>query len=642
MQAVTREPPAESMAESPWEQLGVLDCEGRFLYCFAGARALSSASSELVGSAFDELLAPDDRDRLRVALTDLGQHRACLRLDLASTCELAASATTLDCRLTGMRGRDGERAVLLEARSARAAGRDSGGRGEEQWTHPAQAALLQKQAKLEAILRALPDLFFRFDAEGRFLDISSAPDLPPYAPPELLLGKRPIEVLPAPLAAEMERARLETHATGALVTLEYELEIEGKTQHFEARYVPHLEGQTIALVRNVSERVQAERALRVSEARLRESQKLDAVGRLAGGVAHDFNNLLMIILGYTAAIGRHIPAKHPAAASLDEIGRAVDRATALTRQLLALSRRQPVQRTILDVGIVLNDMGRMLARVIGEHIAFSLEVGPGLARLHADRSQIEQIVLNLALNARDAMPRGGELHIRAENVPAEGMQGGRFVRLTVADTGEGMAAETRARIFEPFFTTKARGTGLGLFTVQHIVGEYGGTIDVESERGGGTRIVVRLPGVEQAADVAVEEQPLPPIGGKETVLVVEDEESVRTLLVGVLRQLGYAVLAAESAHEAMQHLAAHDRAVDVLLTDVVMPGGTGWELAGKVVAARPDCRVLYMSGHALGSDDTPRALAIEGELLHKPFTPAALAARLRELLTSRAPRTLAS
>jgi two-component system, cell cycle sensor histidine kinase and response regulator CckA len=638
MRAAPLERAPERGADEAWLVLGVLDGDGRLLFGGDAARALLGREpAELIGRSVVELVVPADRMRWMRAFAELARQSTQARVQVGLL-DLTDQPRALECRLRRLQGGAEAFAAVLELRAPVAVEPErtlvfEKASGEVQGT---AAAPQSKPAELEAILRALPDLFFRFDAEGRFLDFSAPANSLLYAPPSLFLGKRPHSVMPPELADAMEQARAETHRIGALVTIEYALEVGGKRQHCEARYVPHVDGQTIALVRDVTDRIEAEAALRLSEARLVESQKLDAIGRLAGGVAHDFNNLLMIILGYTAAVARHVTPPHPAALALSEIGKAVDRATALTRQLLALSRPQPVQPTILDLGALLKEMGNMLGRVIGEHIAFSTEVQPGLACLQADRSQIEQVVLNLLLNARDAMPTGGSLRIRAENVsPAEAdthAEGPRYVSLSVTDTGEGMAADTQARIFEPFFTTKARGTGLGLFTVNHIVSECGGTIRVNSQIGRGTEIVVRLPAVQQTPDSVVPERSEPIRGGGETVLLVEDEEPVRALLVEVLSHLGYRVLVACNAQEAHEVMRGHRADIHLLLTDVVMPGSSGWQLAREVRSQRPSCRVLYMSGHAIHAEDASRSGLVQGELLHKPFTPSALAQRVRELL----------
>jgi two-component system, cell cycle sensor histidine kinase and response regulator CckA len=495
--------------------------------------------------------------------------------------------------------------------------------------------LERKTAELSAILRALPDLFFRFDADGRFLDFSAPSSSDLYASPSLFLGKRARDVLPPGLAEEMERVRVRTLETGALTTHEYELPLAGGMQHFEARYVPFIEGQTIAIVRNVTERRHAELALRASEERLRESQKIEAVGRLAGGVAHDFNNLLMIILSYSSAIARQLEADHPALAALEEIRKAGQRANALTKQLLALSRHRPLQRVVLDLGEVLGEMHSMLVRVIGESITLRTRVAPDLGNVWADRSQLEQVVLNLVLNARDAMPQGGELSIVADHVREDGELEppcARLVELSVADTGCGMTPETEARMFEPFFSTKVHGTGLGLFTVQQIARESGGTLGVSSLLGAGTRISLRLPAVDRPP----EQTPVEPSGtmprGSEVVLVVEDEEAVRTLLVGLLRELGYRAVSASNGTEALELLSNAEYGIDLLLTDVVMPGLSGWQLGNAVAALQPRCRVLYMSGHPLEREHETGLERVEREVLAKPFTPETLALRIREVL----------
>jgi two-component system, cell cycle sensor histidine kinase and response regulator CckA len=620
MQAATRESTTTVELDVTFEAIATLDASGRVLHSTAAiGAALDLPPERAVAQQLGDVLSATDRLRLQRALAELASH------ELSPPFRVSTAHTTSEWRLRRLYGDSA--ACIVEARALPVAREAS----EETSLAPERGALQQKSAELEAILRALPDLFFRFDTEGRFLDFSAKEDSRLYAPPALFLGKRPSDVMPPALAAAMERTRAETHATGSLVTLEYEIEIDGKRHYCEARYVPHLDGQTIALVRDVTCRREAEVALRASEIRLRESQKLDAVGRLAGGVAHDFNNLLMIILGYTTAAARHVPRPHPAASAIEEIGKAVDRATALTKQLLALSRRQPVQPTILDLGTILHDMVRMLGRVIGEHIALSAVAAPGLARVNADRSQIEQVILNLVLNARDAMPSGGQLSIRAENVGKSGPQ----VALIVSDSGEGMSEETCARIFEPFFTTKARGTGLGLFTVRQIVDEYTGSITVQSRLGEGTRFTITLPAVYEPPAPIAREPRKGVRGGNETVLVVEDEEPVRALLVDILSQLGYGVLAAASPQEALERLASEPRDLDLLLTDVVMPGSNGWELATQVLALRPRCRVLYMSGHPVEADASAARRIAHGALLHKPFAPSALAARIRQILDTR-------
>jgi two-component system cell cycle sensor histidine kinase/response regulator CckA len=496
-----------------------------------------------------------------------------------------------------------------------------------------QAALQSKTAELEAILRALPDIFFRFDADGRFLDYSAPSSSALYAPPEVFLGKHPHEVMPPALANAMERAREETHIRGALVTLEYELEVAGVLQYFEARYVPFLERQTIAMVRNVSERRSVEAALSASEARLRESQKIEAVGRLAGGVAHDFNNLLMIILCYASVAARQLDTGHGAWRAIQEIQRAAERATALTKQLLTLSRRKSLEPVVLDLRGILSDMHSMLARVLGENISLTSEVDPELRPVHADRSQIEQVVLNLVLNARDAMPGGGQLRVCARNVPGKGEAGAEaFVELSVSDTGCGMDAETLARMFDAFFTTKPRGTGLGLFTVQQIAREYQATLEVVSQPGAGTRVVLRMAAASDALPITAAGAASAMLRGEEALLVVEDEDAVRVLVVELLVQLGYRVRAAANAAEAMTLLQGDANGIDLLLTDVVMPGLSGWELAAAVRARYPRCSVLFMSGHPVGMEDDPRARVSLAELLHKPFTPEMLAARVRQVL----------
>jgi two-component system, cell cycle sensor histidine kinase and response regulator CckA len=504
------------MDHESWHTIGVVNRTGQLQLVSGRAPALLGiAIDTLAERAFADSLRREDRPKFSSALAEAMQAGGDAR-EVSVTLAGAAPARTLTCRLTALHGAATADSLLLDVQLpcvGEAARPEALAQGHE----AARSALRHKTAELQAVLQTLPDLFVRFDADGRFLDFRAPSGAGWCAPPGFFLGKHPGEVMPPDVASALDRARLEAHRRGSLVTLEYELALADTPQYFEARYVPFIAGQTIAMVRNVTERRQAELALLLSEARLRESQKIEAVGRLAGGVAHDFNNILLVIAGYTAAIGRHLPADHPAAAALHQITKAGERASALTKQLLALSRRQAIRPTRLDLGQILIEMHDMLARVMGKSILLSTRVAPNLAGVVADRSQIEQIVLNLVLNAEEAMPGGGQLNIVAENVPLDesGQAGKRalgdaaVVALSVSDTGSGMDPETRARMFEPFFTTKARGTGLGLFMVQQIVRESGGKLAVVSQLGRGTRIVVELPACPESSAPAQADTPVP-------------------------------------------------------------------------------------------------------------------------------------
>ncbi len=384
------------------------------------------------------------------------------------------------------------------------------------------------------------------------------------------------------------------------------------------------------------------------EAQLTQSQRLESVGRLAGGIAHDFNNLLTAIMGNTDLARDSLPAEHIARADLDEVTRSSERAAELTRQLLAFARRQIIEPHVLDLNQLILDMDKLLQRLIGAHVELIVRTDPSLWRIRADHGQIEQIVVNLAVNARDAMPSGGTLTIETRNVQLDhdyahrhiNINPGRYVMLAVSDTGTGMDEETQAQIFEPFFSTKApsRGTGLGLATCYGIVKQHGGTIWPYSEPGHGSTFKIYLPQVEASAELlppSTTDDDLP--RGTETVLLAEDEPSVRMLAARVLRAQGYTVVEAENGDAAI-HLARTwpGAPLDLLITDVVMPRMSGKMLAVLIQTLFPTSAVLFISGY------TDNAIVHHGQLdpgivfLQKPFSPAALARKVRNVIDSHA------
>ena len=377
------------------------------------------------------------------------------------------------------------------------------------------------------------------------------------------------------------------------------------------------------------------------EARLAQSQRMESIGRLAGGVAHDFNNLLTVILGNCELVLGDMPGESQQRADIEDIRNAADHAAALTRQLLAFSRRQILQPKVLSLNSVVTEMMDMLARIIGEDIELVTELDPALANTKADPVEMGQVVMNLTVNARDAMPEGGKLSIRTENADmlmgsaADGdtIPPGRYVALSVGDTGIGMDEETRSRIFEPFFTTKqkGKGTGLGLSTVYGIVKQSGGYISVESEEGKGTTFRVRMPELREETSVD-NDVPIDRVSaGSETILLVEDEVALRAPMIRGLAKEGYTVLEAGSAEEALQICEAYDGAIELMVTDLVMPGMDGLELGGKVTDLRPDMKVLFTSGY---SEDvvTRDGVTEAGDFLQKPYTPSDLGQRIRQLL----------
>jgi PAS domain S-box-containing protein len=391
------------------------------------------------------------------------------------------------------------------------------------------------------------------------------------------------------------------------------------------------------------ERKRVEEALGESEEQLRQSQKLEAIGQLAGGVAHDFNNLLTVIGGYSSILLGKLPQDSPHRSSIEEIKKANDRASALTRQLLAFSRKQILQPKVLDLNTVVTDLEKMVRRLIGEDIDLLTITSPVLGRVKADPGQIEQVLLNLIVNARDAMPKGGKLTIETRNVvhseeyaQRHAALPGPYVMLAVSDTGRGMDATTQPRVFEPFFTTKGsgKGTGLGLATVYGIVKQSGGNIRVYSEVGRGSTFKVYLPRVDEAVDGEEEVISRSVPQGTEMVLLVEDEDQVRSILKHILEGQGYQVLSASNGEEALSISQDLERDIKLMITDVVMPQMSGRELAERVLAVRPNLPVLFMSGYT--DDAIVRHGLLEEKLnfMQKPFDSATVARKVREVLDS--------
>jgi two-component system, cell cycle sensor histidine kinase and response regulator CckA len=401
------------------------------------------------------------------------------------------------------------------------------------------------------------------------------------------------------------------------------------------------------LRRLIGEREAAEAALSASEEQLRQAQKMEAIGRLAGGVAHDFNNLLSVIMGYAQVLASELDPSVPSRSFVEEIQSAGLRAAQLTKQLLAFGRKQVLVPRLVDLNEIISDMARMLERIIGEDIDLRLVPAPELGLASLDPHQVEQIVMNLVVNARDAMPSGGKLTIETQNVTLDeefatrhlGVAPGPFVMIAVTDTGAGLDADTRARIFEPFFTTKrgGQGTGLGLSTVFGIVQQSGGTIWVYSEVGRGTTFKIYFPVSDGHAE-ALRTSPMPDVmRGSETVLLVEDEPLVRTLVKKILTRLGYDVLEAASGAEALEIHKATGKRVDLLLTDVVMPNMSGVELAAALRERLPGLRVLMMSGYTDNAMQHHGARTEELPLLDKPIDVHSLGKRVREALDTPPP-----
>jgi len=452
--------------------------------------------------------------------------------------------------------------------------------------------------------------------------------------------------------AAIYAARREVFGKGVSARVEYRFRRkDGEWRHMESTGSPvrNHKGEVekiIAVSRDITERRQAEELLREREQQLRQAQKMEAVGRLSGGIAHDFNNLLGVIIGYSESIEHRLSAEDPLRKEAREIRKAGERAAALTHQLLAFSRQQVLQPKVLDLNAVVTDMSEMLRRLIGVNIELNTQLASQLGYVKADKGQIEQIIVNLAVNARDAMPDGGKLLIETSNVYLDEpsaqnlpfLRSGSHVLLTVADSGIGMDQETLRHIFEPFFTTKGpgKGTGLGLATVYGVVKQSGGIVGVESEPGTGSKFKIFLPLAEESALASVPEA-TGEIGdrGTGTILLVDDEEPLRNLTADVLTESGYTVLPARDGIQALEIARSYKETIHLLLTDLAMPRLGGPALARYMAHLRPETRVLFMTGHAERETTSQQALPTGIEALQKPFNKDILVRRVRQALDAR-------
>ncbi len=405
----------------------------------------------------------------------------------------------------------------------------------------------------------------------------------------------------------------------------------------------HNPARLVSSVRRALRETEERAARKLLEDQLRQSQKMEAIGQLTGGIAHDFNNLLTVINGYSELSLQALSTGDPLYDNLEQIKEAGSRAAALTRQLLAFSRKQVLEPKVLDLNAIVTNLDKLLQRVIGEDIDLVPLLKPGLGRVKADPGQIEQVIMNLAVNARDAMPEGGKLTIETANVELDehlvkrhmAMKPGPYVMLAISDTGCGMDAEIQKRIFEPFFTTKesGKGTGLGLATSYGIVKQSGGSIWVYSEVGKGTTFKIYLPRVTETAEsIFPGALPSSSLAGSETILLVEDSEPLRKLVHAILAKCGYAMLVASTRDEALQICRQYSGSIHLMLTDVVLPGMTIRELADRLVAIRPDMKVLHMSGYTDETIVRHGVLEAGVAYLQKPFTGQTLLRKVREVL----------
>jgi PAS domain S-box-containing protein len=509
---------------------------------------------------------------------------------------------------------------------------------------PAGADVSTKKAKSEdsqpyvQIFRKNPQAMWVYDRESlRFLDVNQAAvDLYGYSRAKFLsmhaddleLGNEPC-VPSQPQTKEIAPPILECrHRSGSGVPIEVEITTQ------EIVYAGH--PAVLAVVVDAARRKQL-------EAQLLQAQKMEAVGMLAGGIAHDFNNLLTVIAGYSQLLLNSLSPSDRNRTSVEQIMKAGDRAAALTRQLLAFSRRQAMQTRVLDLNVLVGKLAVMLQRLIGEDIDLRLDFSRDLGQVNADPGQIEQVIMNLVVNSRDAMPQGGTLTLQTANVELTEdytatqtrVKAGSYVMLQVRDSGSGMDPATRSRLFEPFFTTKAqgRGTGLGLSIVFGIVRQSGGNLEIQSEPGRGTSVKIYLPRVEQPAVAETESPAVEAERGSETILLVEDEEALRKMVRETLEREGYRVLEAGGPGQAEQICRTYKDAIDLMITDVVMPKENGRALAARVTKVRPDMKVLFMSGYA--ESTTLNGEIPQSRFMQKPFTPAALARKVRSVLKPR-------
>jgi len=497
----------------------------------------------------------------------------------------------------------------------------------------ANEALRQANEALRTVIQASPLAIFEFDLEGRVKSWNPAA--------EQIFGWSKEEALGRPLPWITEERELKAFRDrgGVMSAVEAtEKRKDGSTVELSLWSAPLRDAAGapsgfIMLAAEMTERRQL-------EAQLRQSQKMEAVGRLAGGVAHDFNNLLTVITGCAHMLLQDLSGSDPLRINAEEILRAVDRASALTNQLLAFSRRQVARPRPADLSALVANMDRMLRRVIGEDVELATDLSPTLAKVKADPMQIEQVIMNLVVNSRDAMPAGGKITIRTADVQLDRefarlhptARPGAYVLLSVSDNGNGMDDEIKAHLFEPFFTTKeqGKGTGLGLSMVYGIVRQCGGEIAVASEPGQGATVSIYLPRMEGAADETTASiAPAVIQSGRETILLVEDEDEVRRLVRDVLSRQGYTVIEASDPDGALRLSEEFQRPIDLLLSDVVMPQMSGPELARRLAPRRPKMKVLFMSGY---TDDPALGEGGRNPLLRKPFAPQDLAHRLRQTL----------
>jgi PAS domain S-box-containing protein len=517
-----------------------------------------------------------------------------------------------------------------------------------------EEALRRAEEKYRGIFENAVEGIFQSTSEGRFISVNPAmARMYGYDSADQMIADQ-IDIERCHYVEPARRAEFKQLLDNESVVQKFESEVYRKDRSSfwvseNVQAVRDKDGSLLyyeGTIEDVSERRRTEKALRESEERLRQVQKIEGIGQLAGGMAHDFNNILTAINGYSDLTLRRLPPDHSLRHNVEQIKKAGERAASLTRQLLAFSRKQLLIPKILNLNAVVPDMDTMLRRLIGEDIDLLTILDPALGQVKADPSQIEQVILNLCVNARDAMPQGGKLTIETANVCLSeeysrqyvSVRSGPHVMLAVSDNGCGMDQETQKLIFDPFFTTKGvgKGTGLGLSTVYGIVKQSEGSIWVYSEEGKGTTFKVYLPRFDEVVEQPVEEiaGDVKPSGEGEIVLLVEDEQMVRQMSREVLEMKGYKVLEASHGGEAVVVCEKHEGRIDIMVTDVVMPQMSGRELAEWLATSRPETKVLFVSGYTDDAIVRHGVLDENVNFLQKPFSPDALAAKVRDVLNT--------
>jgi PAS domain S-box-containing protein len=628
-QLAEREELFRLISENAADMIAVVDIQGRRIYnSISYERVLGYSAEEIKQSFAFEHIHPDDRETVRNAEEDARR---------------TGSGKTVEYRF---RHRDGSWRILESTASVIRGGKSGSdklvtvARDITERKRAVEASLLS-EASFRSVVENAPYGIYRASTHGDLLRVNPALQrMLGYTQPGELLGLR-LDTAVFRNAGDFRRLVELLADNGEFKDVELDwFRKDGSplTVRCSGRQLggPEIDDGFEVFAEDVTDR-------RILERQLRMAAKMEAVGRLSGGIAHDFNNLLGVIIGYSQVLKRKLAPDSSLQEYADQVEKAGQRAVSLTRQLLAFSRQQILSPAVLNLNTLVSDMEKMLPRLIGEDIVLHFHLAADLGRVKADHSQIEQIVMNLAVNARDAMPEGGQLTVETANAELDetyarhhaGAKPGRYVMLAVSDSGVGMNAETIARIFEPFFTTKevGKGTGLGLATVYGVVKQSGGYIWVDSEPGKGASFQIYLPRVDEDVSPPSENpHSEESLTGTETVLLVEDAEPLRKLAQSFLVEHGFEVLSAGNGEEAIKLAKTWRRPIHLLLTDVVMPGMNGRALAEQLVPVHPEIRILYMSGYTDSFIAGHGVLEPGTELLHKPFTEQALLRKVRQIL----------